>query len=1085
MRKKQKNIMTYIAIFGMIASMFPVFGVWAEEENQGRDAHILVNDITLMHLPEDVVDGIYRTGNFRLNVSFQLTDAVRFVNVTLNVTYVNNATMTEENTTHLGNLSAGNYFSLDLHPFSFSTEGEYRINATVRGNYSGSNISTSLVEQIRFSNQARYELNFEVTEGAQAETGEYANDTVLTITGNVTNKGNYDIHSTNITINITGPEGFEEFDQPWSNPFGMLMVNKTIDDVEFHWLPSMEGDFDINVTATDVITNQSSSTNFTIRIQDVADIHIGVIQPEESVKVGKEFEVTVFLNNTGNAENDVNVTLTILNANLVSVYTGWIWGEISPIDLKTPIKFLGIIISTKGTYTIRASIEGSQNECELIVSPLDPTQPVLEGEIMVPNPYEEDVHAGEIITFYVNYSDVNNDSGNVTLILDDTEYEMVLSDGVGDSWVSGETFKYEWKAIEGTTHNFYFNFTDGLFTDLPYRPLYDDFTVLPPIKGMLYGKVTHDDENVPYAKINIYQQELNVTGAPTGNHTNITYVETDENGSYMKELSFSDYKYILEVDGDWMAANDYKGADPAITNFWVNSINLVIWKNFTLESTIPEPPETWLNGTVNDTEGNPLYEVTITVEIFTDEPPGKMLVQKELNGTMQNVSVDITNRTWTNMTATTDANGTYSIIGVPFGVPEALNDTGTKTFRHDLGDIPRKVDEGWWYVNASEDEYVSQEKMLKFVEGETTVWNFTLERPPDGKQKATISGIIIPADAKITIVPTATIKHDNTTGVYSIVDLEDGNYTLTFNATGYIDRTVNASIVDGKDYIVGEITLPDWRGDGVMDEVTIGPFMDGDDAVSGITITFSLEKDYDGVTGSDGNVTILLYEPRENLKGIEITATKGDVTKKWKWIIDEAPYDAFKAGEEGKDDGEKKSSIGGIILIILGIVAIIIVVVVILMMRSKTKEEELFEEEMREYECPGCGAIVNAGMDACPECGEVFEVEEFRCPECSELVEKDATICDSCGAEFEMPEQAEEGEEEEEEGEEEVEGEPEAIEDFDVEEEGEEDEELEGVEEAAEELEETPPPLEEEGLEDLDLDDDLEDLEDDLDIEDL
>ena len=36
MRKKQKNIMTYIACLYMIARMFPVFGVWAEEELRTR-----------------------------------------------------------------------------------------------------------------------------------------------------------------------------------------------------------------------------------------------------------------------------------------------------------------------------------------------------------------------------------------------------------------------------------------------------------------------------------------------------------------------------------------------------------------------------------------------------------------------------------------------------------------------------------------------------------------------------------------------------------------------------------------------------------------------------------------------------------------------------------------------------------------------------------------------------------------------------------------------------------------------------------------------------------------------------------------
>ena len=1074
MKGKQKNIMTYIACLCMIASMFPVFGVWAEGGGHGRDAHIVVTDITVQHISHDVVDGIYRNGNFRLNVSFQLTDAVKFVNVTWNVTHIDTST-SEINTTHLGNLTAGNHFSHDAHAFNFGTAGEYLINATVWGNYSSANISTSLTEQLTFSNQARYILVFEVTGGSQADTGEYGNQTLITMSGNVTNKGNNDIQHTNVTVNITGPEGVEDVETPWNNPFGLLLVNNNISNVQFNWRPSTEGDFDVNVTATDVATNQSNSTNFTVTVRDVANVHVGEIRHDTPVIAEYDFEVTVFLDNTGNVEKDVIVNLTILNESLVSVYTAEVPEEVSPLMLKTPIQFFNVSVKKAGAYTIHATAEGTQNQSALIVLPIPDTAPILEGETFVPNPYDEDVHADDIITFYVNYSDRNNDVGNVTLVLDETEYEMVLSDGVGDNWTTVETFKYEWIAEEGA-HNFYFNFTDGVF-DETYAPLYNDFIVLPPIMGMLYGKVTdvRTGANISGAEIVLYSTVLN--------ETDVTKIDTyynltaDDNGSYEKELSFSNNKYVLLVDEEWMEANKYMSPTPSISNFWMNLNNKVVWKNFTVESVIPPPPKTWLNGTVLDENLDNLSNVTITVEIFTDVL-GNKTVQKEINGTLGNVSVDITTRTWMNMTANTDDNGNYSIIGVPFGMPEGINVTGTKVFRHDLGGAPRDVSEGWWYVNASKEGYESQEKMYRFKEGETTVANFNMTLPPELRPKATISGIIVPADAKITIVPAAAIVHDNTSGVFTIADLEDGNYNLTFNATGYIDRTEEVSIVDGADYKVGNITLVNWTPPDITYQVPVGPFMDGEDAVPGINVSFSLEGIlYWKLSGPNGEA-IFDLPVKVIPDGTEITATKNNTVKTWKWNIDIAPYTGiFEAEETDKPKGDDDPSYGGLILIILGVVAIIIVIVVILMMRSKTKEEELFEEEMREYECPGCGAIVNAGMDACPECGEAFEVEEFRCPECSEEIEKDATMCDSCGAEFEMPEKVEEGEEEEEE----VPDEPEAIEDFDVEDE---DEEIEGVEEAAEELEEEiPPPMEEEELDDLD--DELEDLDDDLNLEDL
>ena len=1077
MKGKKKNIMTYIACLCMIASMFPVFGVWAEGGGHGRDAHIVVTDITVWP-SQDVVNGIYRNGNYRLNVSFELTDNVNLVNVTWNVTHIDTNT-SEINTTHLGNLTAGNHFSNDTNTFDFTVEGEYLINATVWGNYSSANISTSLDERLNFSNQARYELKFEVSVGSQAETGEYANNTLVTISGNVSNQGNYDIQHTNITVNITAPVGFVEGDQPWNNPFGLLRVNESIDNVQFNWLPTMEGDYDVNITAMDVATNQSNSTNFTMTVKDIVDINVGEIQHDDSYVKGEEFEITVFLNNTGNAEMDAVVNLTIVNETQVSVYTAELMDEILPGVLKIPVKFFNIVIQEPGIHTVQISAEGSENQSTLTIQPIPPTPPVLVGEVFDPNPYEVVVYEGDIITFYVNYSDRNDDAGSVTLVLDDIEYEMVLSDGVGDAWDTVETFKYEWTAIEGTTHNFYFNFTDGLY-DETYRPLYDNFTVLPPVMGMLYGKVTDErtGANISGAEIVLYSTVLNATNVTKIDaYDNLT---ADENGSYEKVLSFSDNKYVLFVNEDWMEANEYKSPTPAIDNFWMNLNNQVVWKNFTVESKEPPKPKTWLNGTVNNTEGVNLSDVKIIVEIFTDEPKGKMIVQKEINGTMENVSVDVTNRTWTNMTNIT-VNGSYSIEGVPFGIPEGLPVTGTKTFRLDL-ETPRDVSEGWWYVNVSKDGYVSQETMFQFKDGETTFGNFTLLPPVVVKEKATITGKITPPDAKITGVPADKVDLDTSTGNFTISDIDDGDYNLTFNATGYVDKTLPVSIINGEDYKMGEITLVNWTPGADTDQVTIGPFMDGEDFVTGITVYFTLNGiEYSNATGSDGNAEFLLTGFTAIPDGTEITLSKmvGDATEivTRTYPLTEDDLTTIFTETDDKED-EEESSIGGLILIILGVVAIIIVIVVILMMRSKTKEEELFEDEMREYECPGCGAIVNAGMDACPECGEAFEVEEFRCPECSEEIEKDATMCDSCGAEFEMPEKVEEGEEEEEEeGEEEVPDEPEAIEDFDVEEE---DEEIEGIEEAAEELEEeTPPPMEEDELDDLD--DDLEDLDDDLD----
>ena len=69
----------------------------------------------------------------------------------------------------------------------------------------------------------------------------------------------------------------------------------------------LNGNFRLNVSfqLTDVVT-----------VRDVADVHVGEIRHDNPVVAEDDFEVTVFLNNTGNVEKDIIVNLTILNDSL-------------------------------------------------------------------------------------------------------------------------------------------------------------------------------------------------------------------------------------------------------------------------------------------------------------------------------------------------------------------------------------------------------------------------------------------------------------------------------------------------------------------------------------------------------------------------------------------------------------------------------------------------------------------------------------------------------------------------------------------------------------------------------------------------
>ncbi len=71
----------------------------------------------------------------------------------------------------------------------------------------------------------------------------------------------------------------------------------------------------------------------------------------------------------------------------------------------------------------------------------------------------------------------------------------------------------------------------------------------------------------------------------------------------------------------------------------------------------------------------------------------------------------------------------------------------------------------------------------------------------------------------------------------------------------------------------------------------------------------------------------------------------------------------------------------------------------------KAADGDLFEdepaEEIEDFQCPECNAIVPGDANSCPNCGVEFaEGEVFECPLCKTLVDIDTDKCPNCGAEF-------------------------------------------------------------------------------------
>ena len=984
-----KRTVVFVIVLGMMAGTFSYNGTAGYSIRTDRHQVILVNNITVVHNQNEVVDGIYRNGNFRLNLLFGLTKAVSSVSVTWNVTHIDTG-ISEIFAVPMGNLTAGNHISLDPHFFNFGTTGEYLVNATVCGNHNNSNVSSSLVEIFHFANQARYDLHFEISEGLQAETGEYASRSPLTISGDVTNKGNYDIWTTIINITIMGSGGPEEVNRPWNNPFGLLMINGTIEGVEFNWHPSTEGVFFVNVSVTDPRTNCSNSTGFSVSVQNVSIIRIWDIQFDPVVNFNQGFNVRVQLNNTGNIAENTTVTLKILDSNDNVVYFNESITKEIPASESSNFKhdITNISIDTGGLYEVNVTIStGSSVEKSIIIGSYDPP-PQLYNPLVEPNPMVEDVYENEVVTFFVTCSHFNNEAAGVQLDIDGEKFNMTPADGVGDTWVDGEQFKCEWTSTEGV-HNFSFVCTDGM-DNVTLEPADHDFTILPPCTGILYGKVTDErGANIPNVDIILYSTVINETNVTQRDkYYNLT---TDENGSYMKELPFTDFKYVLYVDIGWMHENDYGNPDPAITNFRINPGNRVVWKNFSLG----HPDYKWparINGTVTDEAGKKMSGVKITVEIVRDEV-GDMTVVKRINGTLENASINVTIRTWMNISITTGTDGSYCIMGVPINAPEGLDVTGTKIYRHDLGEMPRKNSVCWWYVNAEKKDYEIKETLLRFKEKRTTFWNVTMN--PLVIKRYTVSGKTDPHFARIEsdiyLDYLVEVKWDNNTGIYTIMNVESGQYTLTFTSDGYEPYVIDITVVDSNLYLgkISLILLPS-----PLHTVKIGPFIDGDgDGFPGITISFTMNRiHYSNVTGSDGYAIFEITGSTQIPYNTEITIDKDGKTKKYYWP--DVKY--------GEDEGDPVSAGNGdsntlvILLIIVIVIVLIASGIYLWMVMFRKKEPEIpYETNTCDHACPYCAAPVPSQYTYCPFCRE-----DFNCIQCGYPIALGAPVCHSCGMEL-------------------------------------------------------------------------------------
>ena len=1093
MKRISEGIIAYLIVMSMLVSsmgLFSVHGTGELTERGDRDGEVTINNITMIPIPDD--HGVYYNGMFPVPVNFTLAQELMNVNVTLNITHDGDF---EVNTTERGNLSAGDY-EYAFESRNFTDPGLYDLYARVEGWLNGTGMVNDTMDllSVNFTSNIWYQVDFTLT-GAEHD-GKYARDpnVPLLINCSVTNVGNVILGETNVSISITNvsddsPETLEE--DPWELVPEDLHPGSVEDYIIFSWIPSVEGpdsEYTINVTATNTTTGRGNTTLLNVEVENVVELHVTKLESRGGVEQDEIFNATVYVNNTGNIMTTGNIQLEIYESGTPA---NVVWGPETMVSFPIPAEsgagtgrngygvphlFEDLNVTDTGSFIIKAAIAGTAEHMEngLVVNPKGNTPPFLLSTTVViePDPRTDPatVEEGTELTFSINYTDMDGDNGTVNLTIDDELHTMDLASwSLGDNDEMMSTFEFTWSAVRGN-HTYTFEVDDERGALGTYN-VSGDFMILAPTHGWVKGHIVDDlGANVTGAEIDLFTTVLNETGASVKDQP-VDVDATDAGGAYSKYLPFSSNKYILSVNETWMTENNYTGADPTVENFVLIESNMLVWKNFTLYRVdIPDP--TTLSGKVNDTDGNNLSEVEITIEIFEDVAGNK-------NRTEQGVEIilNITTRTWYNLTATTDANGNYSIIGVPLVSPfDNDTKTGSKIYVHGEDELPTAATEDWWKVTAAKAGYEENSTALRFTEDQLTVWNVVLTSKEVLYQitgKITTSdGEALPDDTAITFAGGELDSFNRTTGLFSFIEVANGDYELTVKATGYFDTTVNVA-VNGTDWDVGTIIiLLKGNGDPINNTEYIGPFTWNGEPVPGIVISFQIDgTDYSRLTEANGTAIFNNLDDPIPL-GTEITAT-GKNVEKWNWG-DEPPYDdKVEPPEEDINGNGGKTDNTALIIIIVVVVFIILILIVVVIKSRGAARDEYHDEDLREYECPGCGAVVSSDMTECPECGEAFEEEEFRCPECGEMVEMDAVICDACGSEFEMPAPEAVDEEEAEELEDELPvapDEPEAIDDFDVVD-AEEEEDLLGIEEAADELEEEDvgslDDIEDEELEDL------------------
>ena len=218
---------------------------------------------------------------------------------------------------------------------------------------------------------------------------------------------------------------------------------------------------------------------------------------------------------------------------------------------------------------------------------------------------------------------------------------------------------------------------------------------------------------------------------------------------------------------------------------------------------------------------------------------------------------------------------------------------------------------------------------IKDTEGMELVAPYKFAFKTGEARRYLLSGAVSPGEATVSV---GGIEIGIGEGRFEIM-LGNGSYILDISMEGYEPYTTMVNI-SGAEVELEEIELKRIRN-----LIKIGPFKDGDAAVQGINVSFTLNSTrYSVLTDSKGVAEFHIHLEAIP-EGVLIKAEKDGETTTWKWMVDEDPYGFFTVETESQVESGSNTVLWIIILVLIVLISGIVAAIIIVLRRPGKENE--------------------------------------------------------------------------------------------------------------------------------------------------